>query len=58
MQVKFSPKDQTSDLGVSLNIIKFQLQSISNKKYMNQNFHSVAWVMPQGWDWGGGGQKL
>ena len=52
---------------ISLNIIKFQLQS-QFKRFLNQtlcvfslkkdikhirrNFHLVAcWVMPQGWDW-------
>ena len=47
------------------NIIKFQLQSqfqrylyqtvcvysqINDMKHIEQNFHSVAWVMSQGWD--------
>ena len=30
-------------------------------KHIRRDFHSVAWVMPQGWDlgvpWGVGGQK-
>ena len=32
----------------------------NKKKYIEQNFDSVAGVMPQGWDLGGagGGQKL
>ena len=31
----------------------------NEKKYIEQNFHSVAGVMPQGWDLGVlGGQKL
>ena len=49
------------------NVIKFQLQSqfqrflyqtlcvfsqIKDMKQIEQNFHSVAWVMPQGWDLG------
>ena len=50
------------------NIIKFQLQSqfqrflyqtlcvFSQKKdtkHIRRDFHSVAWVLPQGWDFGG-----
>ena len=33
-------------------------------KHTRRDFHSVAWVMPKGWDWGGrclgcqGGQKF
>ena len=49
------------------NIIKFQLQSqfqrylyqtlyvfsqMKGTKYIRRDFHSVAWVMPQGWDFG------
>ena len=28
---------------------------INNIKHIEQNFHSMAWVMPQGWDLGGAG---
>ena len=28
---------------------------IKDTKHIRRNFHSVAWVMPQGWDFGGGG---
>ena len=50
------------------NIIKFQLQSqfqrllyqtlcvfsqMKDTKHSRRDFHSVAWVMPQGWDFGG-----
>ena len=33
---------------------------IKDKKNIEQNFHSVAGVMPQGWDWGvlGGSKTL
>ena len=32
---------------------------IKGLKHIKRDFHSVAWVMPQGWDWGvPGGQKL
>ena len=59
------PKSQ-----ISLNIIKFQLQSqfqrffnqtfcvfphMKDIKHIRQDFHLAAWVMPQGWDLGGGG---
>ena len=52
---------------ILLNIIKFQLQSqfqrflnqtlcVSSKmkdiKHIRWDFHSAAWVMPQGCDWG------
>ena len=59
----FGPKGQ-----ISLNIIKFQLQS-QFQRFLNQtlcvhirrDFHWVAWVMPQGSDlgvpWGFGGSK-
>ena len=56
------------------NIIKFQLQSqfqrflyqtlcvfsqIKDTKHIRWEFHSVAWIMPQGWDLGSpGGQKF
>ena len=34
---------------------------MKDTKHIRQDFHSVAWVMPQGWDFGGwgypGGQK-
>ena len=30
----------------------------NKRKYFEQNFYSVAGVMPQGWDGGAGGQKL
>ena len=53
-------------------LLKFQLQSQFQRflcqtlcvcrKQIERNFHSVAWIMPQGWAfgsaWGGGGQKL
>ena len=55
------------------NIIKFQLQSqfqrfsyqtlcvfsqMIDTKHIRRDFYSVAWVMPQGWDfWGAGGAK-
>ena len=54
------------------NIIKFQLQSqfkrflyqtlcvfskIKYIKHIEQDFHSVAWVMPKGWDLGCWSQK-
>ena len=57
----------------SSNIIKFQLQSqfqrflyqtlfvllqINDRKHIERNVHSVAWIMPQGGAWGAGGQKL
>ena len=56
------PKDQ-----ILLSIMKFQLQSqfqrflnqtlcvysqMRNIKHIRQDFHSAAWVMPQGWDLG------
>ena len=66
MQVKFSSMGQTGDLGVkSSNIIKFWLpckfqrflyqtscvfSQIEDRKHIEKNFHSVALVMPQGWD--------
>ena len=33
---------------------------IKDRKHIEQNFHSVAGVMPQGWDFGvlGGSEKL
>ena len=52
---------------ISLNIIKFQLQSqfqrffnqtlcvfshMKDIKHIRRDFHLVAWVMPQGWDLG------
>ena len=59
--------------GQILNIIKFQLQSqfqrflnqtvcvysqMKDTKHIRRDFHSAAWVMPQGWDlevsWGVG----
>ena len=53
------------------NIIQFQLQrflyqtlclfsQIKDIKHIEQDFHSVAWVMPQGWYLGelGGGSKF
>ena len=47
----FGPAPWGPDKGpkgqISLNIIKFQLQS-----HIRQDFHSVAWVMPQGSDLG------
>ena len=62
---------------IYLNIIKFQLQSqfqrflnqtlcvfsqMKNIKHIRQDFHSVASVMPQGWDfgvpWGGWWSKI
>ena len=65
------PKDQ-----ILSNIIKFQLQSqfqrflnqtlcvcsqMKNIKHIRRDFHSAAWIMPQGWDlgvpWGVGGVK-
>ena len=65
MQVKFSPLP-CGEVKQS-NIIKFQLQGqfqrllykslrvfsqIKDRKHIERNFHSVAWVMPQGWDLG------
>ena len=50
---------------ISLNIIKFQLQSqfqrffnqtlcvfshMKDKKHIRRDFHLAAWVLPQGWD--------
>ena len=36
-----------------------QFSVIKDKKHIEQNFHSVAGIMPQGWDLGVlGGQKL
>ena len=70
MQVKFSSYGQTGDLGVRSNIIKFRLScqfhrflyqtlcvfsQIKDRKQIEQNFHSVARIMPQGWDLGGAG---
>ena len=52
---------------ISLNIIKFQLQSqfqrffnqtvcvfshMKDIKHIRRDFHLAAWVMPQGWDFG------
>ena len=52
---------------ISLNIIKFQLQSLFQRflnqtlcvflqmndiKHIRRDFHLAAWVMPQGWDLG------
>ena len=37
------------------------LSQIKDRKHIEQNFHSVAWVMPQWWDLGvlgGGGQNF
>ena len=36
---------------------------MKDTKYIRQDFHSVSWVMPQGWDFGAlgvprGGQKI
>ena len=36
---------------------------VKDTKHIRQDFHSVAWVMPQGWDFGAlgvprGGQKI
>ena len=48
-------------LGVRSNIIKFRLpcyqilrvfSQIKDRKHIEQNFHSVAGSMPQGWDLG------
>ena len=45
------------------NIIKFRLpcyqtlrvfSQIKDRKHIEKNFHSVAGIMPQGWDWGAG----
>ena len=65
MQVKFSSWGQTGDLGVSIiefwlpyQILRFLYQTlcaflqINARKQIEQNFHSVAGVMPQGWDLG------
>ena len=69
MQVKFSPYHQTGDFGVRSKSIKFQLQiqfqrflcqtlcvfsQIKDRKHIDQKFHSVAWILPQGWDMGAG----
>ena len=60
------------DPGEGSNITKFQLQSqiqrfsyqnfcvftqIKDLKHIEWDFHSVAWVMPQGWDLGVRGVK-
>ena len=31
---------------------------MNEKKHIRQDFHSVTWVMSQGWDFGPGGQKI
>ena len=28
------------------------VSQMKNTKYIKRDFHSVAWVMPQGWDFG------
>ena len=30
---------------------------MKDTKHIRRDFHSVAWVMPQGWDWGAGGAQ-
>ena len=74
MQVTFSSQGQTGDLRVrstgqiSLNFrhhVNFYqtlcvFSQIKDRKRIEQNFHSVAGIMGQGWDlgyWGGGGVK-
>ena len=66
MQVKLSSWGQTGDLGVRSNIIKFRLtcqfhflyqtlrvfSQIKDTNHIEQNFHSVAGIMPQGWHLG------
>ena len=58
---------------ISLNIFKFQLLSqfqiflnqtlcvfsqMKDIKHIRRDFHLATWVMPQGWDLGGGGGGL
>ena len=75
MQVTFSSLGQTGDLGarskgqisLTCQFQRFLYQTlcvfsqITDRKHIEQNFHSVAKVMPLGGTvgcWGGGGQKL
>ena len=43
-----------------VNVKEFVYQSLrvflqlKDTKHIRRDFHSVAWVMPQGWDFGGG----
>ena len=72
MQVKFSSWGQTGDLGVRSKSLNFGnhdnfkhflyqtlcvFSQIEDRKHIEQNFHSVAGVMPQGWDLGVLGSK-
>ena len=68
MQVKFSSKGQAGDLEVrskgqislnfgyhvNFNFLYQTLRVLTNKdrKHIEQNFHSVSGIMPQGWDLG------
>ena len=55
-----------SKKSVTMSILKVLCQTlcmvsqIKDRKHIEQNFHFVARVMPQGWDFGklGGGKKL
>ena len=72
MQVTFLSEGQTGDLGARSNIIsmsftcQFQrllyqtlcvFSQIKDRKNIEQNFHSVARILPQGGTWGAGESK-
>ena len=65
MQVKVSSQGQTGDLGVrskvkyheiSVTIFLYKIlcvfSQMKDTKHIRRDFYSVAWVMPQGWDFG------